>query len=56
MRRRRLARALGTFTTASALLAFATASAHAYNPTGGTLVQLGSVPCLMGRGNCAVYP
>ncbi|MDX2936620.1 hypothetical protein P1P92_29995, partial [Streptomyces ipomoeae] len=56
MQRRRLARALGTFTTASALLAFATASAHAYNPTGGTLYQLGSEPCLKGRGNCAVYP
>ena len=29
---------------------------QAYNPTGGTLYQLGSEPCLKGRGNCAVYP
>jgi hypothetical protein len=32
------------------------ASAQAYNPTGGILYQLGSEPCLKGRGNCAVYP
>ncbi|MEU0408915.1 RICIN domain-containing protein [Streptomyces griseorubiginosus] len=32
------------------------AGAQAYNPTGGTLYQLGSEPCLKGRGNCAVYP
>jgi hypothetical protein len=31
-------------------------SAQAYNPTGGTLYQLGTEPCLKGRGNCAVYP
>jgi hypothetical protein len=31
-------------------------SAQAYNPTGGILYQLGSDPCLKGRGNCAVYP
>ncbi|MCX5188420.1 RICIN domain-containing protein [Streptomyces sp. NBC_00268] len=31
-------------------------SAQAYNPTGGILYQLGSEPCLKGRGNCAVYP
>ncbi|MFJ8134381.1 RICIN domain-containing protein [Streptomyces sp. NPDC096013] len=30
--------------------------AQAYNPTGGILYQLGSEPCLKGRGNCAVYP
>ncbi|MFE4625154.1 RICIN domain-containing protein [Streptomyces mirabilis] len=33
-----------------------TTSAQAYNPTGGILYQLGSEPCLKGRGNCAVYP
>ncbi|MEU6226626.1 RICIN domain-containing protein [Streptomyces sp. NPDC047042] len=32
------------------------ASAQAYNPTGGILYQLGSEPCLKGRGNCAIYP
>ncbi|MFF3960952.1 RICIN domain-containing protein [Streptomyces griseorubiginosus] len=32
------------------------AGAQAYNPTGGTMYQLGSEPCLKGRGNCAVYP
>ncbi|MFF7951423.1 RICIN domain-containing protein [Streptomyces griseorubiginosus] len=32
------------------------AGAQAYNPTGGTIYQLGSEPCLKGRGNCAVYP
>lgn len=32
------------------------AGAQAYNPTGGTLYQLGGEPCLKGRGNCAVYP
>ncbi|WP_369192762.1 RICIN domain-containing protein [Streptomyces sp. R08] len=31
-------------------------SAQAYNPTGRILYQLGSEPCLKGRGNCAVYP
>ncbi len=56
MHRRRVARALGTFTAASALLAIPMASAHAYDPTGGILYQLGSEPCLKGRGNCAVYP
>ncbi|WP_052346939.1 RICIN domain-containing protein [Streptomyces prunicolor] len=30
--------------------------AQAYAPTGGILYQLGSEPCLKGRGNCAVYP
>ncbi|WP_406006291.1 RICIN domain-containing protein [Streptomyces sp. NBC_00637] len=31
-------------------------SAQAYDPTGGTLYQLGGEPCLKGRGNCAIYP
>ncbi|MEU1557060.1 RICIN domain-containing protein [Streptomyces scabiei] len=31
-------------------------TAQAYAPTGGTVYQLGSEPCLKGRGNCAVYP
>lgn len=56
MHRRRLGRALGTVAAASTLLVIPMASAHAYNPTGGTLYQLGSEPCLKGRGNCAVYP
>ncbi|MEU5592898.1 RICIN domain-containing protein [Streptomyces sp. NPDC020298] len=56
MHRRRLARALGTFGAASALLMIPMAGAWAYNPTGGILYQLGSEPCLKGRGNCAIYP
>lgn len=54
---RRAAKALGTFLTAAAILAIPmTTGAQAYNPTGGILYQLGSEPCLKGRGNCAVYP
>ncbi|WP_329536337.1 RICIN domain-containing protein [Streptomyces sp. NBC_01450] len=49
-------KALGTFLAASAILAIPMTSAQAYNPTGGILYQLGSEPCLKGRGNCAVYP
>ena len=56
MQRRRLGRALGTFAATSAILAIPMVSAQAYNPTGGILYQLGSDPCLKGRGNCAVYP
>ncbi|MER7692355.1 RICIN domain-containing protein [Streptomyces sp. NPDC097610] len=57
MQARRAAKALGTFLTAAAILAIPmTTGAQAYNPTGGILYQLGSEPCLKGRGNCAVYP
>ncbi|KMS68805.1 BNR/Asp-box repeat protein [Streptomyces viridochromogenes] len=56
MHRRRAGKALGTFVAASAMLAIPASGAQAYNPTGGTLYQLGSEPCLKGRGNCAVYP
>ncbi|MEH0548956.1 RICIN domain-containing protein [Streptomyces sp. B21-105] len=56
MQRRSAGKALGTFAAASALLAVPAFAAQAYNPTGGTLYQLGSEPCLKGRGNCAVYP
>jgi hypothetical protein len=56
MQRRRAGKALGTFVAASAMLAIPASSAQAYNPTGGILYQLGSEPCLKGRGNCAVYP
>lgn len=56
MQRRRLGQTLGTFAAASALAAIPLSSAHAYNPTGGILYQLGNEPCLKGRGNCAVYP
>ncbi|MFF0160640.1 RICIN domain-containing protein [Streptomyces sp. NPDC005263] len=56
MQRRRAGKALGTFVAASAMLAMPMGSAHAYNPTGGILYQLGNEPCLKGRGNCAVYP
>jgi hypothetical protein len=50
-------KALGTFVAAAAILALPmTTGAQAYNPTGGILYQLGSEPCLKGRGNCAVYP
>ncbi|MER5182342.1 RICIN domain-containing protein [Streptomyces sp. NPDC002896] len=38
------------------MLVVPVASAQAYNPTGGILYQLGSEPCLKGRGNCAIYP
>ncbi|MDX3614065.1 RICIN domain-containing protein [Streptomyces europaeiscabiei] len=38
------------------MLAIPMTAAQAYNPTGGTVYQLGSEPCLKGRGNCAVYP
>src|SRR5436190_2192448 len=40
MQGRRLARALGTFTAASALLVIPMAGAHAYNPPGGILYTL----------------
>ncbi|WP_329347782.1 RICIN domain-containing protein [Streptomyces sp. NBC_01261] len=56
MQRKSLGKALGTFAAATALLAIPASGALAYNPTGGTLYQLGSEPCLKGRGNCAVYP
>ncbi|MEU9454115.1 RICIN domain-containing protein [Streptomyces sp. NPDC048277] len=56
MQGRRAARALGTFVAASALLMIPPASARAYDPTGGILYQLGSDPCLKGRGNCVIYP
>lgn len=56
MQRSRAIKALGTFLAASAILAIPMTSAQAYNPTGGILYQLGSEPCLKGRGNCAVYP
>jgi hypothetical protein len=56
MQRRRLGQTLGTFVAATALAAIPLSSAHAYNPTGGILYQLGNEPCLKGRGNCAVYP
>ena len=56
MQRSRAVKALGTFLAASAILAIPMTSAQAYNPTGGILYQLGSEPCLKGRGNCAVYP
>jgi len=53
---RRAVKVLGTFVAASAILAIPMTSAQAYNPTGGILYQLGSEPCLKGRGNCAIYP
>ncbi|KPH98759.1 Ricin B lectin [Actinobacteria bacterium OK074] len=56
MHRRRAGKALGTFVAAAAMLAIPMGSAQAYNPTGGTLYQLGDEPCLKGRGNCAIYP
>ncbi|MFE1881913.1 RICIN domain-containing protein [Streptomyces diastatochromogenes] len=56
MQRKTLVKTLGTFAAASALLAVPASGAQAYNPTGGTLYQLGSEPCLKGRGNCAIYP
>ncbi|MER5209514.1 RICIN domain-containing protein [Streptomyces sp. NPDC002838] len=56
MQGRRLGKALGTFIATSAMLAIPASGAQAYNPTGGILYQLGSEPCLKGRGNCAIYP
>ncbi|MFI0269622.1 RICIN domain-containing protein [Streptomyces luteogriseus] len=56
MNSRRAGRALGALAATSAALAIPLTSAQAYDPTGGTLYQLGSEPCLKGRGNCAVYP
>ncbi|MFJ1812499.1 MULTISPECIES: RICIN domain-containing protein [unclassified Streptomyces] len=56
MPRRRLGRAFGIFTATSAILAIPMVNAQAYDPTGGILYQLGSEPCLKGRGNCAIYP
>ncbi|KFF98735.1 hypothetical protein IQ62_23495 [Streptomyces scabiei] len=56
MHRRRLGRALGGVVGVSAMLAIPMTAAQAYSPTGGTVYQLGSEPCLKGRGNCAVYP
>ncbi|MDX3694407.1 RICIN domain-containing protein [Streptomyces europaeiscabiei] len=38
------------------MLAIPMTAAQAYNPTGGTVYELGSEPCLKGRFNCAVYP
>lgn len=56
MQKRTTAMALGSSVAAAALLAGSMAGAHAYSPTGGTLYQLGSEPCLKGRSNCAIYP
>jgi hypothetical protein len=56
MRRRRLGKALGLLLAASAILVVPVRAAQAYNPTGGIMYQLGSEPCLKGRGNCAIYP
>ncbi|MEU1519998.1 RICIN domain-containing protein [Streptomyces sp. NPDC005811] len=56
MQRRRIARVLGGLGAVSALLVIPLSSAQAYDPTGGVLYQLGSEPCLKGRGNCAIYP
>ncbi|MFI8193813.1 RICIN domain-containing protein [Streptomyces sp. NPDC085946] len=56
MQRKLFGRTVGVFTAASVMLALPMVSAQAYNPTGGILYQLGSEPCLKGRGNCAVYP
>ncbi|TCR18658.1 ricin-type beta-trefoil lectin protein [Streptomyces sp. BK205] len=56
MKKRTTAKALGSSLAAAALLTGSMAGAQAYNPTGGTMYQLGSEPCLKGRGNCAVYP
>ncbi|MFE6821661.1 RICIN domain-containing protein [Streptomyces sp. NPDC057690] len=56
MPRRRPGRAFGVFTATSAILALPMVNAQAYDPTGGIMYQLGSEPCLKGRGNCAVYP
>jgi hypothetical protein len=47
---------LGLLLAASAILVVPMGAAQAYNPTGGIMYQLGSEPCLKGRGNCAIYP
>jgi hypothetical protein len=47
---------LGLLLAASATLVVPAGTAQAYDPTGGIVYQLGSEPCLKGRGNCAIYP
>ncbi len=56
MQRKRLGLAVGIFAATSAILVIPMFTAQAYDPTGGIMYQLGSEPCLKGRGNCAVYP
>ncbi|MFI6737807.1 RICIN domain-containing protein [Nonomuraea sp. NPDC050451] len=51
-----LSKALVPLVAAAATLVLPATGAHAYNPTGGILYQLGNEPCLKGRGNCAIYP
>jgi hypothetical protein len=53
----RIKRALGVALAATLVtVAVPVGPARAYNPLGGIMYQLGSEPCLKGRGNCAVYP
>jgi hypothetical protein len=49
-------KALGVLLMASAAVAVPATTAQAYAPLPGIMYQLGSEPCLKGRGNCAVYP
>lgn len=55
MKNPRLARLAAAAAVAVALI-LPTTPAQAYSPSGNTLYQLGSEPCLKGRGNCIVYP
>lgn len=53
---RRRWRAIGVIGVAAALLSGSVVSAQAYDAAPDTVYQLGSEPCLKGRGNCIVYP
>ncbi|MEG3614118.1 RICIN domain-containing protein [Isoptericola haloaureus] len=41
---------------AAAVAALPALAAQGYDPTGGTVYELGDEPCLKGTGNCAIYP
>lgn len=48
-------RVLSVAAATTVLLAASVVSAQAYDATPGTVYQLGSDPCLKGRGNCVIY-
>lgn len=51
---RRIVGVLGA--TAALLIGGSVVSAQAYDAAPGTVAELGSEPCLKGRGNCIIYP
>ncbi|HMR50140.1 MAG TPA: RICIN domain-containing protein [Arachnia sp.] len=56
MKIRKLRTTLTGLLAAAAVAASTVVAAQAYVPTGAVLFELGSEPCLKGRGNCAIYP